>query len=242
MLGRYLRVGRQMLAKFLALAIVIANVLLALSGRASADDGHRFVTEYIRQLGAIESLREKAEIENKKELGNTSAIFSSCIRNSERFQLELAEHATLLQSFKLRADVQAVTSGLAQFYNYKIKIWQEISSNCSALLSGPEAGVDYSILAANAPKLTARLEYTDKSIFQTVPLVFASLIDPRPDSQNHLSHLTITKAQRDELVLSINRYFGRKLNLKDQNYTVSAASVLKGYLAEKGYKCSDEGW
>jgi len=35
--------------------------------------------------------------------------------------------------------------------------------------------------------------------------------------------------------------FGAKLGRKDQNYTVSAATVLKAYL-NKDFKCCDEPW
>ena len=141
----------------------------------------------------------------------------------------------------LTEQVQAVTTGIAKFYDYKYKIWQEISDNCSTFLTQKD-GVDYQQLAANAPKLTAQLEYIDKSIFQTIPLVFASLDDPREDREKHLSHIVITKAERDTLVKSINSYFGKKLVAADQNYTVSAASVLRSYLIEKGYKTADEPW
>ena len=76
-------------------------------------------------------------------------------------------------------------------------------------------------------------------MFSATPLVFAALIDQRPDSENHLSHLLITKVQRDTLVGQLTLSFGQKLDQQNQNYTVSAASVLKCYLT-KDYKCSDE--
>jgi hypothetical protein len=71
--------------------------------------------------------------------------------------------------------------------------------------------------------------------------VFATLIDGREDAQGHASHLIITKAERAKLIHEITLEFGDKLKQDNQNYTVSAASVLKSYL-EKDYKCSDEPW
>ena len=91
------------------------------------------------------------------------------------------------------------------------------------------------------PKMRAELEYIEKTLFEGTPLLFSALIDPRPDSQNHMSHLVITSEERNELIRNIDSYFGGKLDEANQNYTVSSASVLKAYL-KKGYKCSDEPW
>ena len=62
----------------------------------------------------------------------------------------------------------------------------------------------------------------------------------KPDKNGHMSRLNITRAERDELVKSLNRSFGKKLDQETQNWTVSSASVLRHYLVKKGYKCSDE--
>lgn len=67
-----------------------------------------------------------------------------------------------------------------------------------------------------------------------------TLQDPRPDSHNHVSHLIITKAERDSLVQSLTTTFGNKMDEKDQNYGVSSATVLRNVLNE--HKCSDDPW
>jgi hypothetical protein len=91
------------------------------------------------------------------------------------------------------------------------------------------------------PKVRATLDDVDHTLFQAAPSIFATLIDPKPDSKNHASHLIVTKAERQKLVEDLDQRFGTKLNLKDQNYTVGAASVLKAYFL-KDFKCSDEPW
>jgi hypothetical protein len=63
----------------------------------------------------------------------------------------------------------------------------------------------------------------------------------KPDSKNHASHLIITKDERAKLISYVADSFGSKLDQKDQNFTVSAASVLRGYLL-KDFKCSDDPW
>lgn len=63
----------------------------------------------------------------------------------------------------------------------------------SAFVQGPKPGVDYRAMAAEAPKLTAMIEYVDKSVFQATPLIFATLIADKSDSQGHMSRLRITR-------------------------------------------------
>jgi hypothetical protein len=91
------------------------------------------------------------------------------------------------------------------------------------------------------PKIRAELEFIDQSLFEATPLVFATLIDMKEDSKGHASHLIITKEQRAALIAKLTDSFGAKLDQKNQNYIVSAASVLRGYL-NKDFKCSDEPW
>jgi hypothetical protein len=63
----------------------------------------------------------------------------------------------------------------------------------------------------------------------------------KPDSKNHLGHLIITRAERAKLIHDLTMDFGTKLDKKNQNSTVSSASVLRTYLL-KNYKCADDPW
>lgn len=89
------------------------------------------------------------------------------------------------------------------------------------------------------PEITAQVEYIDESIFQSMVLVFALLIDKKPDSEGHMSHLIITKAQRQKLIDNINGLFGESLDKENKTWTVNSAALLKAYLT-KDYKCRDE--
>ena len=63
----------------------------------------------------------------------------------------------------------------------------------------------------------------------------------KTNSHGGLDHLIITKSEKADLIQRIKENFGDKLNQANQNYIVSAASMLKFYPFEKkGYKCSDE--
>jgi hypothetical protein len=130
---------------------------------------------------------------------------------------------------------------IAGFYESKIDVHNDFISMAKTMISGPKPGIDYGAIAAGAPKLSAQLEYIDRSLFQATPLIFATLIDDmKPDKDGHVSRLIITRAQRCDLLRNLQSSFGKKLEQADQNYIVSSASVLRDYLSKKGYKCSDE--
>ena len=70
-------------------------------------------------------------------------------------------------------------------------------------------------------------------------LVFALLIDEKPDSEGHMSHLNITKAERQKLIDNIDGSFGESLEKDNKSWVVSSAALLMRYLM-KDYKCRDE--
>jgi hypothetical protein len=54
--------------------------------------------------------------------------------------------------------------------------------------------------------------------------------------------IVIRLLQGKKLTDQLRNNFGTSMNAKNQNWTVSSASVLKTYLTEKGYKYSDDRW
>jgi hypothetical protein len=198
-----------------------------------------FVTEFVRELAAIENIRASAEKEPKQD---TTDVFLNTVHSGTLFQLELRTQIGVLKSMRLKPPFEGLIPVLTDFYEHKITLWQKIIDISDAFIGGPKADVDYGKLLAEAPKIRARLDYIDHTIFaETTPLIFETLIDPNPDSKNHVSHLIITKAERAGLLDDLTTDFGSKLDRKNQNYTVSAAKLLKAYLL-KDYKCSDEPW
>jgi hypothetical protein len=196
------------------------------------------VAEYIRQLGATEDLREAGERDLKQD---PKASFSTFIHTGSLFQLELRSQIGILKGMRLNTPYDALIPTITGFYEDKIALWQKIIDSSSAFVAGPKPGVDYNKLAAEVPQVRAQLEFIDESLFKATPLVFSTLIDQKPDSKNHASHLTITRVERSKLIHDLKTEFGAKLDQKDPNYTVGAAKVLKGYLL-KDYKCSDDPW
>jgi hypothetical protein len=197
-----------------------------------------FVTEFIRELAAVEDIRAAGEKENNQ---NRDKPFPNMIHTSTLFVLELGSQSRILKGMNLSDPFGDIAQSIAAFYDAKIEVWQRMSEIGKIFMAGPEEGVDYKKLGTELPELRGRLDYIDQSIFQAAPAVFGSLIDEKEDSHGHASHLIITRAEKAVLIERLNTSFGPKLDQKNQNYTVSTASVLKGYL-QKDFKCSDEPW
>jgi hypothetical protein len=108
-------------------------------------------------------------------------------------------------------------------------------------LDGPKPGVDYQTLAAKMPEIRAELEAAQKTVFEAAALVFMTLIDQKPDSQGHVSHLLITKDEKADLQDQLDIMLKGEPDKGDHDYYISAAMILRGGL-QKGHKCADEPW
>lgn len=233
---RYDRGGQRV--GFEMIRLILLAALMALPAtRVAAETSHLvFVTEYARELGVNEHMRELGE----KDMAEDTDKLSATIRSSTRILLELNSQISMMKRTTLNAPFDSLPGSIAEFYQFKVGIHQKMIDLATALMSGPKPGVDYGAMVAEAPKLTATLEFVDRSIFQTTPMIFATLIADKPDSQGHMSRLRIKRAERDKLVQFLQIDFGAKMDAKDQNYIVSSASVLRDFLMKKGYKCSDD--
>ncbi len=225
----------------LALAFTLAVGVRSTFATDKPETPHlAFVTEYIRELAAIENIRAAGERELNQGTKDAEK-FVTAVHTSTLFQLELRSQIRELKGMHLNAPFEDLLPSIMALYGDKIALHQDLIDISSTFIAGPEPGVDYGRLAAEMPKVRAKLEYVDHALFQATLSIFATLIDEKPDSKNHASHLIITKAERAKLLHDITRDFGSKLNQKHQNWTVSSASVLKALLL-KDYKCSDEPW
>lgn len=200
-----------------------------------------FVTEYIRELAALERIRAAGEEENNQDTKDDKPPFAGIIHTSTLFDLELGSQVEMLKGMRLNAPFDKLIPTITGFYGGKIVRWRRLREISSAFIGGPKEGVDYSKLAAEMPQIRGELDFIDQSLFQASPSVFGTLIDMKEDSKGHTSHLIITKEEKAGLLSMLDNSFGAKLDQKGQNYTVSSAIILKGYL-NKDFKCSDEPW
>jgi hypothetical protein len=171
--------------------------------------------------------------------GDINEKMTGCIRNAERFKLELSTQIGVLQHTKLKPPFDELPGNLAQFYQQKIELFDAMSSGCEVMLSGPKPGVDYDAITVRAPKLTAQMDFVDHAIFEASPLIFLTLVNQVPDAKGKMSKLIITDAQRRKLISYINSSFGKKLDQENQPWLVSAAWVVRGDL-QKGYTSRPE--
>ncbi len=230
--------------KYSPMFIILFLSIFATSWAAEKKETSHYevVDEYIRSLGTTYNLQQVAkkdiEVDNKSDDPAIAGLMSG-IRNSTRVKLELNYSIQKLKGMNLNNPFDTLLPTTIDFYKNKHELHDDLIKIATNLLSGPKPGVDYGKMAAIMPQITAQVEYIDESIFQLMPMVFALLIDTKPDSEGHMSHLNISTAQKLKLIDSINGYFGESLDQKDKNWTVSSAAVLKAYLL-KDYKCTDE--
>ena len=198
------------------------------------------VEEYVRELGEDENLKTNGE----KELGEAKTVnerFSSGIYYSKSTQLELRSQIRMLQSMHLNYPFDTLIPSLIGFYQQQIDLHQNLIDISGKFLAGPKDGVDYQALAAKVPEIRAELDNSRKSVFQAAALMFVILIDQRADSQGHVSHLVITKAEKSWLQEQLDTMLKNEPDTGDHDYYISAAMVLRDGL-QKGHKCADEPW
>jgi hypothetical protein len=209
--------------------------------RAEATDPRiAFVTEYLRELSAQESIRDNAA----KELDQGSTPedqMASCIHSSTQLQLELNTDIGMLKGMQFAAPFDQLVPTIIELYKRKIDLHQQMIDICTAMIGGPKPDVDYGKMVADMAQTRAFLDSMDETLFQASAMAWAILIDQRPDSKNHLSHLIITKAERTELLRYLDAGFGQKLDDKNANYLVGSAALLK-VLLTKNYRYADEPW
>jgi len=231
------------------IASILFASLLVFSGSSFAKETPHYevVQEFVRELADAKQGQDVAAadmVEVKKIEGaeKNQEMMLSLIRNSTRIKLKIRTNIAALKNMSLNKPDNGLIPAIIFWNEKKLKLWDEMGNTAKAFIGGVKPNVDYSKLTARSPEITAELEYADESLFNLISLVFMTLIDHKPDSKNHLSHLIITKEQGDNLVNTLNIYFGASLDEKNQNWTITTASVLRSYLSEKGYKYADEPW
>jgi hypothetical protein len=226
-------------------AVIVFALLSALSAYAAraemVETPHlEFVKLYVSGLGAIENIRDAAEKELKRDPDRQR--IADCVHTMTQYELELSSQISAMRQVHINKPLDWLPGGLVDYNEKKLDLYRQYGDGCATMMQGPKPNVDYGKIAASLPKIHAQIEFLDQGIFKAAPAVFMSLIQNKVNAQGGLDHLIVTKSERDDLVHQIKLAFGDKLNQKDQNWMVSAASVLEFYLEKKGYKCSDESW
>jgi hypothetical protein len=221
----------------LSLAVSLALTTDVLAATVIQTRSLEFVMEYIRELAELESIRASGEAELKQ---NANSL-SSSMYVSSRIQLALRTDIGMLSSMNVGGQLKDLPRQIASFHQQKIDIHERLKAISTEFMSGPKPGVEYGKLVSEVPQLRAQLDSIDEFFLKISAMVFATLIDEKPDGNGHMSRLTITSAERQELLKLLQDSFGSKLDKKEQKYLIGAAEVLRSYLRkEKGFKTSDE--
>ena len=224
-----------------AVIVAVCALLAAPALAESSETSHlEFVKLYIEQLGAIERIRDDAAKELQAD--DATQRIADCVRTMTKYQLELSTQIALMQQVHLSKPFDGLAENIAEFEKQKRDLYKQYGDGCTTMMEGPKPNVDYGKIAASLPKINAQIDFIDQGIFKATPAVFATLIQMKSNSHGGVDHLIITKAEKEDLIDRIRTIFGSKLAQQDQNYMVSAASVLESYLQKKGYKTADEPW
>jgi len=220
---------------------VVALVLALLAGASAAQAQEtpklQFVQSYIRALGELEEVRALSERELKDANSNQMA---NCVRHTESMVLVLGGHASAFQKMKLGEPHSEIPPLISQQFAMQRSLYGQLHDICVTLSAGPKPGVDYSKLAATAPDITAKLRYAEKNLEPMTGLVFTTLIDMRTDAQGQVTHLVLTKAERQDVTAQIDRALGSSLSQVDANAVVSAALLLRELLQTR--LSADDPW
>lgn len=200
----------------------------------------QFVKEYVRELIEDEDLKTNAEKEFS-EAKTSNDQFSASIYFSKSTQLALRSQIAMLKTMRLNDPFDDLIPTLIAFNQRQIELHQKLVDTDGKFLAGPKTGVDYQALAAKVPEIRAELDNVRKGLFDAAPMVFMSLIDMKPDSQNHLNHLIITKAEKADLQDQLNILLKDVPDQGDHDYYISAVMILRAGL-QKDYKCADDPW
>jgi TPR repeat protein len=210
---------------------------------SAADTPLEFVQKYIHAVSSIEYIRATSEKELAAEPDSTQ-ITLTCIRSTEALNLELLASIAIMNSTHLQTGFGADEAPqlAAGYFALKREAENELGSICASAIAdeSKKSGVDYGAILVNMAKITARINYIDKLIYQNSGLVFMTLISKRPDSQNHMSHLVITRSERAALLETIVASFGDKLEKPDKKYTVAIGQLFIDKLTE--FRPFDDPW
>jgi hypothetical protein len=231
----------QMSELFTKLYLMVCSLAL-FSGASYAQDTPHYdvVSEYVRQLGTMHEFHQIASKEFK-EARTLNDRMADIIRNSTRVKLELNRNIYTFKGMKLKPPFEWVLPHFIEFYERKFEHFDTMAQIASEMVAGPKPGVDYGKIAATMPEISAKIEYIDKSLYEATPALCLLLVDEKPDSKGHMSHLVITRSQRTQLTRRIDSFFGARLRDKNPNYTVGSAVLIKTFLAGE-HKSSDDPW
>ena len=208
---------------------------------------YKFAKAYIDGLGYRYELEVKADSDFTEAGNDVSKMNMASMRNGQRGKLKLREGISLLTPFKEsnHENIRSIAEVVIEWYIAMLDNYEKSLNAVEDLInasSGSNPNVDMGSLSKRASEITAKQEYISESLFKANTLVAMTLIDQKPDENNHVSYLLLTSKERKELQKELELYFNKSLLLggkKNQKYTVASAIILNKLLTDD-HKSSDE--
>ena len=220
---------RSLFACLVYLALQTTAAMAAPAAPLPAAPHIEFVREYIRELGEFERLR--AQTERAAREPNANLMFE-LVSYSTRLQLALRADIAALQTIDLPAPHGVLLRNIINSHHMRLRVHGRIKEISTAMLIGPQQGVDLPAMAAEMPNLRSMLDDIDDLFLDTSLLAFTTLLDPAPDAGGQVSRLRITNAERADLLHRLQAEFGNTLDIKSAHTLTNAAGVLRDYLGK----------
>jgi hypothetical protein len=195
----------------------------------------QFITEYLRDFGAIEHIRLAQEQELQ---APQQDMLATCVKNGNRYRSEISGQVARLRSMSAPPSWQDLSGRLVGLYNRKLGLYTEVIKACTALAAGTNAQASSLEVMAAISQYNARVDAIDKSLFETSTQAFATLLSAAPDRRGKLTRLSITTAEKQSLLRQIQLEFGAELDEDQQTYLVSAATLIRD--AVRSHAAADE--
>ncbi len=210
-------------------------MILLSTARARETSALQFVTEYLREFSALERIRltEEQEFQAPRQ-----SMIDLCIENGNRYRREIAQQMARMQDMSVLPPSQALPARLVELYGQKLKLYTEVLSTCTALKTAASTNAGYLEVMSVVSQYSTKVDAIDRSLFNTSTDAFSTLLNKEQGPRDLPRRLGITTAEKQVLLLQIDREFGAALQDEQQTYLVNAATVIRN--AIKKHKASDE--
>ena len=215
--------------------VAIVCISLFPSARARETSAVQFVSEYIREFGAIERIRlaEEHEFQSPHQ-----SMLVTCIESGNRYRREIAQQMTRMRDMSVLPPSQALPGRLVDLYGRKLELYAEVVNACAALKTAASTDVSYLEVMSVVSRYNAKLDTIDRSLFETSSEAYSTLLNRQPGAHDTPRRLDITAAEKQALLRQIDLEFGAELQDDQQTYIVNAATVIRN--AIRVHKASDE--
>jgi len=211
------------------------SLLATSAAQAGATPPLQFVTEYIKDFGAIEHIR----LIQERELGALQQpTLATCTHNGNQYRSELTRQVSRMRKIIGPASWRDLPARLVGLYDRKLVLYTEVVKTCTALGTGAHTDVSSLQVMTAISQYNARIDAIDKSLFQTSTDAFNTLLSRTPDRHGK-PRLSITAEEKRALLRQIQLEFGTELDDDQQTYLTNAATVIRDFL--RAHAAADEG-